>query len=132
MKEKIKLKFSRNLVISYICGMIFIAVMAVILLWRDSWLIDSLPTLISDAFFIGAVCFILLFVICMASRAEVFGHVSYLAQKRSARKNKTLPKYRTYQDYMENRPRSGFDARLFWIPGLTFFAVAIIFTFFAI
>lgn len=124
MKEKTKPKFRRNLLISYIIGFAVLILMGVALVWKSGWVMYDTATFLSDVFSLGGVCYIVIYVICLLSRTTMFARFGYNAQKRQAKKNKTMPKYRTMQEYLEARPEPTFDTRLLWIPGVSYFAVA--------
>ena len=132
MKEKTKPNFKRNLIISYIIGIAVLLIMAALLIWRDDWQFYDPVTYISDIFALGGTAYLLVWLFCMLSRTTAFSRFGYYAHKRSARKNKVMPQYRTLQEYMEKRPRANFDTRLFWIPAVTYFAIAVIFTVIAV
>ena len=132
MKEKTKPNFKRNLIISYLIGVAVLLIMAVLLIWRYDWQFYDWITYISDIFALGGMAYLLVWLCCLLSRTTAFSRFGYYAHKRSARKNREMPQYRTIQEYMEKRPRANFDTRLFWIPGATYFAIAIIFTVIAV
>lgn len=126
MKEKTKPDFKKNLLISYLIGIGVLAVMAVLLLWKSGWAMYAWATFFSDTFALGGMCYVFVFVICLLSRTTFFARFGYRAQKREAKRNKTMPKYRTIQAYLEARPEPAFKASLLLIPGLTYFAIALI------
>ena len=124
MKEKTKPNFKRNLLISYIIGLGVLIIMGVLLVWRYDWVFYDTATYLSDIFSLGGVVYIVLYVLTLLSRTTMFARFGYNRQKRQAKRNKTMPRYRTMQAYLEARPEPTFDVRLFWIPGVTYFAVA--------
>ena len=132
MKEKTKMPFKKKLIISIIATIAVTAVMAFIRFWRGGWTIASVPTFMSDVFALAGACYLLAFVICIMARTTFFARVGYNAQKRSARKNKTMPKYKDFRQYMEQRPDPSIDIKIFWIPSAILFAISIIFVFFAL
>lgn len=132
MKIKFSPNFKKHLIVSYACSLGFAAVVALALAWRDSWTIGSITTYFCDIFFIASILLIFVYVLILLSRAGYFAQFGYFAHKREARKNKVEPKYKTYREYIDNRPKSNFDAKLILIPGLTFLVIAIIILFFAL
>ena len=130
MKEKTKPRFGRNLIISYAIGCGVLVIMGVLLVWRYDWVFYDWATYLSDIFSLGGVCYIIAYVLCLLSRTTVFARFGYRAQKRQAKRHKTMPKYRTIQAYLDARPEPTFDVRLFWIPGVTYFVIAVIFLIF--
>lgn len=132
MKLKFSQNFKKHLIISYVCCTGFAGVVALALAWRDSWTISDVTTYFCDIFFIAAILLIFVYVLILLSRAGYFAQFGYFAHKREARKNNKVPKYRTYREYIDNRPKSNFDAKLILFPGLTFLVIAVIFMFFAI
>ena len=93
-------------------------------MWRYDWVFYDTATYLSDIFSLGGVVYIVLYVLTLLSRTAMFARFGYNRQKRQAKRNKTMPRYRTMQAYLEARPEPTFDVRLFWIPGVTYFAVA--------
>ena len=126
MEEKTNTNFIRNLLISYAAGAAVLVLMGVLLLWRYNFVMYDPVTFLSDAFTLGGLTYLVIWVLVLLSRTTFFARFAYLARKRSDRRAKKIPKYRTLQEYMDARPRVGFDVRLLWIPGLTFFAAAIV------
>ena len=126
MKEKTKPNFRKNLLISYIIGVGVLILMAVLLVWRYDWQFYDPATYLSDIFSLGGVVYILLYALCLLSRTTMFARFGYHRQKRQAKREKTMPKYRTMQAYLDARPDPVFDTRLFWIPGVTYFIIAAI------
>lgn len=127
MKEKTKPNFKKNLIISFLISIPVMALMFVLLIWRNDWALYYWVTLASDIFALTGCCYIVIYVFCLLARTTVFARFGYNAQKRQAKRNKTMPKYRTMQQYLEEREESNFDARLLWIPGASYFALAIVF-----
>lgn len=123
-------KFKRNLIISFLIGLGILIGWAIFLLYRNGWAILDAATFFSDDFALAGMCYIFAYAICLLSRTTFFARFGYFNQKRQAKRHKTMPKYKTMQQYLAARPEPSFDARLLWIPGAAFFAVALIFLIF--
>lgn len=119
-------KFRRSIAISFLCGAGVLVLMGVLLLWRYDFVMYDTLTFLSDVFALGGLFFIIIFLIVLLSRTTFFARFGYLAQKRTAKRHKKTPEFRTLRDYMDARDDIHFDTRLLWIPGLSFFVIAVV------
>lgn len=126
MKEKLSRSVRKTLIWSVVIAAAVLVLMGVLLLWRYDFVMYDTVTFLSDVFTMGGLTYLLVFCIALLSRTSFFSRFGYLAEKRSARRHKSIPEHRTLQEYMEDRAQIGLDLRLLWIPGAVFFALAII------
>ncbi len=121
------MKNSKRILIAFIVGIIYSAVVGVLLYFRMLknggtfyW-----STLLSNTFLFTGVAFIVVLLATLLSRSGVFGHLVYAIRKLRKR-SLFAQKYKSYPQYLEEHKVSKYNLNIYWIPAAVFIAIAII------
>ena len=121
------MKNSKRILIAFIVGIIYSAVVGVLLYFRMIknggtfyW-----STLLSNTFLFTGVAFIVVLLATLLSRSGVFGHLVYAIRKLRKR-SLFAQKYKSYPQYLEEHKVSKYNLNIYWIPAAVFIAIAII------
>ena len=120
------MKNSKRILIAFIVGIIYSAVVGVLLYFRMLknggtfyW-----STLLSNTFLFTGVAFIVVLLATLLSRSGVFGHLVYAIRKLRKR-SLFAQKYKSYPQYLEEHKVSKYNLNIYWIPAAVFIAIAI-------
>lgn len=124
------MKNSKRLIIAFIVGIIYSAVISVLLYFHTiknggmfRW-----STLISNTFLFTGVAFLVVFLVTLLSRSGVFGHLVYAIRKLRKR-SQFAQKYKSYPQYLEEHPSSKYNLNIYWLPAIVFIVIAVIIPF---
>ena len=121
------MKNSKRLLIAFIIGILYAAVVGVLLYFHTikNGGLFRWSTLLSNAFLFAGVAFLVVFLITLLSRSGVFGHLVYAIRKLRKRSH-FAQTYKSYPQYLEEHKTSKYNLNIYWIPAAVFVVIAVI------